>query len=279
MHVLVPGGGPSLDGTHWITSRHPTDPHYKKRYLADVETLGQTFRDKFAAGLKRLHGQGKIQYTPPPLPDEDDPRRIGYQETFDEWTDRIGGPYWNVYIEPPPKHSTPAHALKYLARYMSGGPISDGRLISHEDGKVKFWARGKDKKPRPFPLTGREFVRRWALHILPKGYIRSRAYGGFSYSKRGKYLALCRKLLPAAATEAEPPPDAATEPEAPPDAEGEADKDEPQVKECPRCQAAMIDIRLGPRASWKDIFANHAKCPIWYAPFAPYPRIRGPDGR
>jgi len=105
-HALVPGGGPSADGSRWINSRHPTDRHYKKPYLTDVRRLSEAFRKKFTASLKRLHRQGKIDYTPPPLPDEGDPRRIGYQETFDEWADRIGGADWCVFIQPPPRGAT-----------------------------------------------------------------------------------------------------------------------------------------------------------------------------
>ena len=83
-----------------------------------------------------------------------------------------------MFIEGPP-HGTskPTHVLKYLARYMSGGPIADRRLISYRNGQVTFWARTKDKanKSEPFSLRGEEFVRRWSMHILPKGYTRSRS--------------------------------------------------------------------------------------------------------
>ena len=88
--------------------------------------------------------------------------------------------------------SRPTDVLKYLARYIAGGPISDRRLISDEDGVVTFWARskdkGKDKRSEQFPLKGTEFVRRWTMHILPKGYTRSRAYGGYHGTKRAAYL-------------------------------------------------------------------------------------------
>ena len=63
--------------------------------------------------------------------------------------------------------------LKYLARYMTGGPISDRRIIRDENDRVTFWARSKDKAAgnpsRPFPLPGKEFVRRWSMHILAQG--------------------------------------------------------------------------------------------------------------
>ena len=87
--------------------------------------------------------------------------------------------------------------MKYLARYMSGGPIADSRLIDHKDGKVTFRARSKDKrnKSEPFTLRGTEFVRRWSMHVLPRGYTRSRSYGAFPGTKRAIYQQACRKLL------------------------------------------------------------------------------------
>ena len=85
---------------------------------------------------------------------------------------------WVVYIQPPPQAtSDPADVLKYLARYMTGGPISDRRLIEVKDGRVYFWARSHDKSGRQVPvsLSTLEFVRSWALHILPKGFTKARA--------------------------------------------------------------------------------------------------------
>ena len=74
---------------------------------------------------------------------------------------------------------------KYLARYLTGGPISDRRLVSDEDGFVTFQARVGDKtggsKETNFRSPpGAEFVRRWCLHILPKGYTKTRRFGGYS---------------------------------------------------------------------------------------------------
>jgi hypothetical protein len=63
----------------------------------------------------------------------------------------------------------PEQVLKYLARYLTGGPISDRRLIEHQDGKITFWARSHDKRAgnpsKPYTLSGVEFTRRWSLHI------------------------------------------------------------------------------------------------------------------
>ena len=197
VHVLVPGGGPSLDGTSWITTRHPKHRRRKKPYLVDNELLGEKFKEHFVAGLKRLHAKGLIAFDPPVLPARVNEARD--EPDFGEWLDRIAEQAWNVFIEAPPEHSQPGHMVKYLARYLTGGPISDGRLISHEQGEVTFWARSKNKQtgnqPRPFTLPGVEFVRRWSMHILPKGFTKTRAYGGFSCRHRQDYLRRCRELL------------------------------------------------------------------------------------
>jgi hypothetical protein len=236
-------------------------------FLVDNKELSRRFRNKFAASLKRLHCQDKITFEPPRLPGEK-------EQTFANWMNDVAGRNWNVYIEPPPENSSPDHVLKYLARYLTGGPISDRRLISHQNGMVTFWARSKDKKsgnkPRPIALPGSEFVRRWSMHILPKGFTKSRPYGGFSYTKRGDYLDRCRTLLRSPqedATDADP---SAIHPD-----EHHDDAHQPS---CPHCQTSMRQIASRARPSWPDLFADHAICPVWYQPWQLYrrPRIRGP---
>jgi len=83
---------------------------------------------------------------------------------------------------------------------MIGGPISDRRLVSHEDGGVTFSAcvgktHGGSDETEDVPLSGAEFVRRWAMHILPKGYTKTRRFGGYSNHHRKRYIAECRELL------------------------------------------------------------------------------------
>jgi hypothetical protein len=191
VHALVPGGGPSEDQAHWKETRHPTQRRRKKPYLADREELSRRFREQFIIALKRLHRRGELKLGPQSV--------VRKYQDFERWVDSLPES-WGVYIQGPPRdESDPQHVLKYLARYMTGGPISDGRLIAHEDGQVVFWARSKDKRAgnpsRPFPLSGPEFTRRWATHILPKGYTKSRRYGGYSSRLCRDYLDCCRALL------------------------------------------------------------------------------------
>lgn len=118
---------------------------------------------------------------------------------------------------------------------MTGGPISDRRLISHEDGKVEFWARvgnqtgGGDGVSAPYTLSGMEFVCRWSMHILPKGFTKSRSYGGYSNHHRDCYMKECAVLL---SVQDEPKPSA--------DVEVNADEEAKKTTaECPHCGVAI----------------------------------------
>ena len=202
LHALVPGGGPSMDGRQWVRSRHRRHHRRQRPYLVDNRVLSERFRDKFLAGLTRLHRQGKLKLKG---------KWSSLQEpaAFAAWLTPSRDCAWVVYIEPPPtEKAQPEQVLKYLARYLTGGPISDRRLIGHEQGQVTFWARAHDKhtgnRPQPYTLSGTEFTRRWALHILPKGFVKSRCFGGFSCRRRATYLRRCRALLGGESPQAEP---------------------------------------------------------------------------
>lgn len=234
----MPGGGPSLDGRRWITTKHPTQKNRRKPFLIDSKVLGREFRKQLLAGLRRLLLRDKLQLEGAMswLKDEQQ-QRI--------WLDELDAVDWNVFIEGPPHgKSQPTHVIKYLARYMSGGPLADRRLISHRDNEVTFWARTRDKenKSEPFTLKGDEFVRRWSMHILPKGYTRSRSYGGFHYGKRTAYLERCRVLLGPV------PEDEAS------DSSDQRERSEPSLPKCERCKVEMCCVASCPRPSWRDIF-------------------------
>ena len=203
--------------------------------------LGQSFREHFVDGLRRLVLKGKLRLDGEWFRLQDPTQR-------EAWLDELTATDWNVFVEGPPHgKSRPTDVLKYLARYMTGGPISDRRLISDEDGLVTFWARSKDKRKgkgkrsERFPLKGTEFVRRWTMHILPKGYTRSRAYGGYHGTKRAVYLDRCRELLGIAADD-------------PATTDDHLDVREASGPTCPHCEIAMLCILQQSRPSWKKIF-------------------------
>ena len=87
---------------------------------------------------------------------------------------------------------------------MTGGPISDQRLVSCENGIVTFKARAgnksKSKRQIDVKQSGVEFIRNWTMHILPKGFTKSRCYGGYSSCNRTAFIALCQQLMPPSTT-------------------------------------------------------------------------------
>ena len=157
---------------------------------------------------------------------------------------------WVVYIEGPPSEtSSPEHVLKYLARYLTGGPISDRRLIEESNGNVAFLVRagdGSDKQIR-VERSGTEIVRLWSLHILPKGFTKSRFFGGWSNNQRATFLDRCRKLrhLSVSIPPIEP-------------AEMPKKSEEKEVKNlvCPKCEAAMDLESSQQRPSWRVLFTG-----------------------
>ena len=206
----------------------------------DNVQLGQSFRKHFVDGLRRLVRTGKLQLEGAWFWLQEPTQR-------EAWFEELTATDWNVFVEGPPHgESRPTDVLKYLARYMTGGPISDRRLISDADGVVTFWARSKDKaggnRSERFSLKGTEFVRRWTMHILPKGYTRSRSYGGYHGTKRAVYLARCRELLGIAVDDD------------PARTDDPIDDREASGPTCPHCEIAMQCIGQQARPSWRKIF-------------------------
>jgi hypothetical protein len=143
---------------------------------------------------------------------------------------------WVVYAKPP--FGGPEQVLKYLARYTHRAAISNSRLLDFEDGFVGFrykdYAHGKRK--RVMKLSASEFVRRFLLHVLPRGFVRIRYYGLLSNRHREQELKLCRQLLAeAVATPAEPWPEEVKKLPENPVAVA-------PTRVCPRCSAARMSV-------------------------------------
>ncbi len=258
VHALVPGGGLALCGDRrWIRSRRPNVANCDGRYLCDADALKSRFRATFLAGLRRLHANGKLQL-------HGDWESLRDSAAFEEWLAPLESITWVAYIEAPPnEHCQPEQVAKYLARYLTGGPISDRRLVSDEDGFVTFLARVGDKtggsdETIPIRIPGAEFVRRWSLHILPKGYTKTRRFGGYSNHHCERYMAECRELLVAVSSS---PVDAVSDVTAPANCESEAVDD--RSPRCLHCDARMKRIDLQPKPSWRTVMHSVHR-PHWY---------------
>lgn len=145
--------------------------------------------------------------------------------------------------------------MKYLARYMTGGPLSSSRLIEVKDDRVYFWARSKDKSGRKEQVShsGVEFMRHWCLHILPKGLTKVRCYGGWSNTRRGDYLSLLESLSPAT-------PQIVDEPNGAGDEAAEVVTEE--APRCPLCEIPMELESQQRRPSWRELFYGREH-PAW----------------
>jgi hypothetical protein len=254
VHALVPGGGPSLDGQRWINTSHPRQVRRKKPYLCDAEELSRRFQRHMVEGLRRLRSQGRLKFPSTVL---EDPAR------FEAWLEALSQSPWAVYVQGPPRaKSSPEQILKYLARYMTGGPLSDARLISHVDDEVLFWARSRDKRnrSRPFRLSGVRFTYRWSQHILPKGFTKSRCYGGYHNRNRTGYMSRCHELRKSLVVTA---PDKALSLAAP--VVNPAEPLEPTWN-CPNCDRPMQRDLAGPRPRWQEVLHGPRR-PEWYGMF------------
>ena len=199
VHALVPGAGPSLDDGTWTEAKAPPVAGYddKRKYLVDAIHLRESFRKIAIAHLRRLRKSGKLQL-------DGSLGHLRCDAAWDELIEQLQSKDWVSYIEPPPTETSRGeHVVRYLTRYLTGGPISDHRILAADEHEVTFKARmgrtvGGDSIQVPLTLKTPEFVRRWCLHILPDQLTKTRPFGGWSNTKANEYLQRCHRSLSAA---------------------------------------------------------------------------------
>ena len=209
VHCVVPAGGPSLDHTHWVKSRH--------RFFLSIKVLRRVFRGKFVDALKQVFRDGQLCF-------HGDLTLLAQPKTFAAWLRPLYRKDWIVYLKPP--FGGPQFVLQYLGRYTHRVAISNHRLVSFADGKVTFRWRDSahNNEQKLLPLSLDEFLRRFLLHVLPKGFVRIRHFGFLANRRRATALPLCFQLLGA-----EPP----TEHEA------SSTNDASPFRLCPKCGGPM----------------------------------------
>ena len=184
LHCLIPAGGISRDGTRWIGSR--------KRFFLPVRVLSRMFRGKFLALLGAAFRKKNLRFPGPLGP-------LSSPTEFDRFIRQLRRLDWVVYAKPP---LGAGHVIRYLARYTHRVAISNGRLINLTDGHVTFrWRDSADRNQQKLmTIDSDEFVRRFLLHILPRGFVKIRHFGFLSNRNRSVSLPLCRLLLRAGTT-------------------------------------------------------------------------------
>ncbi|MCZ6490741.1 MAG: transposase [Acidobacteria bacterium] len=180
VHCVIPSGGLSPDHKVWVRPRY--------RFFLPVKVLSRIFRGKFVAGLKRAYRKNELC-----LPGDLQP--LAQDKAFRSFLRSLFRQDWVVYAKPP--FGGPLHVFHYLARYTHRVAISNHHLLAFTEGKVTFrwkdYARGG--KQGLMTLTAEEFLRRFLLHILPRGFVRIRFYGFLAPRRRGALLPLCQQLL------------------------------------------------------------------------------------
>jgi hypothetical protein len=182
IHMIVPGGGISLDGRRWVSSR--------PAFLLPVRVLGALFRRLFLTRLIGLHDAGKLVFFSAQAD-------LADQRRFLRHLAPVRKKRWVVYAKAP--FTGPEAVLAYLSRYTHRVAISDHRLIAYDETGVTF--RYKDyrcdgpERQRVMTLAPHEFIRRFLLHVLPHGFHRIRHYGLLASSLRKADIARARELL------------------------------------------------------------------------------------
>src|SRR5271168_1293541 len=181
LHCVVPGGGISPDGLHWIECK-------KKSFFLPVGVLSSRFRNLFLIYLRKAFQAGRLKF-------QGDMAALANPAAFEALCRQARRIKWVVFVKPP--FGGPEQVLKYLARYTHRVAISNRRLLSMENGCVTFGYKdyADSNKSKVMTLEATEFIRRFLLHILPRGFVRIRQFGFLANRARGKKLAHCRALL------------------------------------------------------------------------------------
>ncbi len=180
VHCVVPAGGPSFDHSHWISSHNA--------FFLPVKVLGRVFRGKFVAALKRAFQDGQLDFHGGLQP-------LAQPKTFSSWLRTLFRKDWVVYSKRP--FGGPQLVLQYLGRYTHRVAVSNHRLVSFADSKVTFRWRDSahNNEQKLLTLSLDEFLRRFLLHVLPKGFVRIRHFGFLAHRRRATTLPLCFQLL------------------------------------------------------------------------------------
>jgi len=211
VHCVIPAGGLSLDHSHWIKSRF--------RFFLPIKVLSRVFRGKFVADLKQAFRDGLLNFHGSLTP-------LAQPKIFTSWLRPLFRKDWVVYAKRP--FGGPEYVLQYLGRYTHRVAISNHRLVSFTDGQVTFRWRDSahNNEQKLLTLSLDKFMRRFLLHLLPKGFVRIRNFGFLASRRRATLLPLCFHLL-----------GSGQEPQTEQDAS--PTKDSSDLWRCPKCGGPM----------------------------------------
>jgi len=239
VHMIVPGGGPSLDGKSWVSCR--------PGFFLPAPVLSRLFRRLFLQKLLAAHRADRLKFFGAYA-------HLDNTRAFKAYLAPLRRIEWYVYGKPP--FGGPKAVLAYLSRYTHRVAISNSRLIAADRNGVTF--KYKDyrvdgsARHKVMTLATNEFIRRFLIHVLPKGFHRIRHYGLFASGSRAENIATARQLL------------AGPIPKTKPDDAAGADTAEPPTpaQSCPCCGGRMIIIERFDRGSVPRYRPTDSTAPI-----------------
>jgi len=180
LHCLVPGGALSPDGQRWTPAR--------QGFLFPVKALSEVFRGKFLAYLGKAFAAGELQFPGKTAP-------LGAPEAFQQLMQCLWSTPWVVYTKS--SFPGPQNVLDYLGRYTHRVALSNHRITHVGDGQASFTYRDRKNQgaKKTLTLAAPEFIRRFLLHVLPKGFTRIRHFGFLASRSKASDLPRCRQLL------------------------------------------------------------------------------------
>ncbi len=219
VHIIVPGGGISLDGKRWVSCR--------PRFFLPVRVLSRLFRRLFLEKLMAAHEAGHLNFF-------GEHAGLVDHDAFAAYLAPSRKLEWVVYAKRP--FAGPQAVLSYLSRYTHRVAIANSRLIAFDHKGVTFrWKDYRAKGPerqKVMTLATDEFIRRFLIHVLPQGFHRIRHYGLFANGGRAENLARARELLHVPAPRDQPEADSEVD-----------DRGETLKQPCPSCGGPMIIIQ------------------------------------
>jgi Putative transposase/Transposase zinc-binding domain len=220
VHMIVPGGGISPDGQRWVSCR--------PSFFLPVRVLSRLFRRLFLEKLAVAHQAGRLSFL-------SDNSHLAGAQSFAAFLAALRKTEWVVYAKRP--FGGPEAVLAYLSRYTHRVAIANSRLIAFDQHGVTFrWkdyrVEGRDRQKR-MTLATFEFIRRFLIHVLPKGFHRIRHYGLLARGSCADNVARARGLLAVAKPEGQPVTAAL----------------DPHKPSCPCCGGRMIVIEVFERGA------------------------------
>jgi 4-hydroxy-3-methylbut-2-en-1-yl diphosphate synthase IspG/GcpE len=179
LHCLIPAGVFSLAKDRWVPARDS--------FLFRIDSLAKEFRKRYLRTLKTAYLEEELIFP-------GNTAELGEKQTFERLIQSLSKVKWIAYAKSP--FAGPEQVLEYLGRYTHRVAISNNRIVSILNGKVTFTYRDRERnEAREMTIDTAEFIRRFLLHVLPKGFMKIRYFGFLAHKNKKQAIPILRKLI------------------------------------------------------------------------------------